>query len=371
MNIDLKITGGTIKALCDIQIEKKSYSFSLGSTLKIIRVMNNGCPVEIEPSKLIEVEFRPQMRQYHLINLTPGRLVVEYEGELTGWFLFMEDELRHFSFYNAWYPTLLENEDVYEITLQCDNRYEMVQGDYNQQTHTWHYSTKNQSFTDCNIMLINREKAKKLITGNTVIWYFRKEQEAAACLFHNTFSKLSDFYFELYGYRNSMESTIVFLPDKYPGMGAYQRTGLTVFAETSNNLEWLSHVLSHEMGHGYSNGACCTSWEDWINETHAEWNALLYELKYNPAFFEQLMQSKKKNYSGDYNIKPNGEDRPSDVHETGTLIYYEIYQRLGTEAIITLLKTFDALQVKDTEHFIQAIKEANRPLYELLLSRLY
>ena len=92
MNIDLRINDGTIKALCDIQVAKKSYSFSLSSTLKIIKVMNNGCPVEIESSKIIEVEFRPQMRQYQLINLIPGRLVIEYEGELTGWFLFMTDE---------------------------------------------------------------------------------------------------------------------------------------------------------------------------------------------------------------------------------------------------------------------------------------
>lgn len=371
MNIDLRINGDTIKALCDIQVAKKYYRFSLNSTLKIIKVTNNGCPVEIEPCEIITVEFRPPMRQYQLNNLIPGRLLIEYEGELTGWFLFMTDELLHFSFYNAWYPTLLEHEDVYEITLQCDERYEMVQGIYNQQSHTWYYSTKNQSFTDCNIMLINKEKAKKLIAGNTIIWYFQKEQEEAAKVFYNTFSKLSDFYFELYGYHNSMESIIVFLPDKYPGMGAYQRTGLTVFAETSNNLEWLSHVLSHEMGHGYSNGASCTSWEDWINETHAEWNALLYELKYNPQFFERLMQSRKKKYSGDYKIRPNGESRPSDVHETGTLIYYEIYQHLGAGAIITLLKTFDALQIKDTEHFMQALSKEDRTLYVLLLSKLY
>ena len=83
------------------------------------------------------------------------------------------------------------------------------------------------------------------------------------------------------------------------------------------------------------------------------------------------MQSRKKKYSGDYKIRPNGESRPSDVHETGTLIYYEIYQHLGAGAIITLLKTFDALQIKDTEHFMQALSKEDRTLYVLLLSKLY
>ncbi len=35
-------------------------------------------------------------------------------------------------------------------------------------------------------------------------------------------------------------------------------------------------VNAHELAHEWCSGANCVSWEDWLNETTAEWSMLLY-----------------------------------------------------------------------------------------------
>ena len=370
MNITLEIHDYAIHVLCDIKITDNYYSFALNQKLKIKNIYNNGKVVCIDSCEFLDVDFRPKMCKYQLIDLSPGTLNIEYERELSGWFLFMQKELFHFSFYNAWYPTMLSHEETYEIDLAYDNQYELIQGIYNPSLNTWHYTTQNQDFVDCNIMLINKKYAIKLNVDNAVIWYFENDQKDAAKTFCNTLKDVSNFYYQLYGYHKSGDLTIVLLPEKYKGMGAYQRTGLTVFAETIKSNDWITHSISHEIGHNYANGASCTSWEDWLNETHAEWNALLFELKHNPQLFDKLMQLKSNQYKGDYQIKPLGETRPEDVHETGTLIYYDIYQQLGEEAIITLLKTFDSLEIKDTAHYLEELSKKDNDLFLLLSSKL-
>ena len=370
MNIDLKWQGNSIFVQCDIAITQGEYQFSLNDLLRITKIRNNETDTEIDSQQHVNLPFRPLLRQYQMKKLAPGVLHVEYEGQLNGNFLFMEENIRLFGFYNAWYPLVTGGDEVYDITVHGDDRYELIQGAYEPESGVWKYSTGGQQFVDCHIMLINKEKACRLTAEYADIWYFHQEQEKVAWAFFRGFSQVSEFYRQLYGRGIAGKSIIVLLPEKYKGMGAYQRTGLTVFAEVSENTERLQHVLFHEIGHNYATGASCTSWEDWLNETHAEWSALLYEQKYHPAFFEQLMQEKRRRYTGSYRLKPDGENRPWDVHQTGTLIYDDIYRQFGAEAVEMLLKTFDELTVKDTEHFLQALAKENEVLYEMLQSKI-
>ena len=367
MNIDLELHGEKIYVKCNMHLTQSECRFALNSLLKITKIRNNDADAVITSEQIVNMPFRPPLRQYQLDNLVPGVLYVEYEGCLNGNFLFMEENIKLFGFYNAWYPLVADDEEPYEVTVHADKEYELIQGVYDPASSTWAYSTKDQDFVDCHIMLINREKACRLTAEHVDIRYFHKEQEKAAQAFFRGFSEVYEFYKNLYGHGIAGNSTIVLLPEKYRGMGAYQRTGLTVFAEVCENTEWLLHMLFHELGHNYATGAPCTSWEDWLNETHAEWSALLYELKYHPAFFEQLMQVRQQRYTGTYRLKPDGENRPQDVHQTGTLIYENIYRQFGTEAIVTLLQTFDELKVKDTAHFLQALAEKNHTLCKILL----
>ena len=174
---------------------------------------------------------------------------------------------------------------------------------------------------------------------------------------------------DLYSNNKIQDLSIVILPNKYK-IGPYIRDGLIVFSYLHENMDMIIHALAHEIGHSYAKGADCFTWEDWLNETHAEWSALLYELKYNSELFEQLLNKQKLKYKGDYRIRTKDNSRPGDVHVVGTLVYYDLYLKYGKETIIFLLKVFDQLDNKNTEEFFNVIKQKNKVIYEELMCKI-
>ncbi|WP_412891884.1 hypothetical protein [Beduini sp.] len=355
MQLYLEIKENKITVQCQIMVSSDSFSFALGATLEVFHFKNNQTEVfpVVEP---YEFQFRPPMKKYTLSKLEKGILSFEYYGILEGNLLFMQEEIYHFSLYNGWYPIGFDVMEEYELTVKCEEAYKLINGCFDSDARCWHYTTQNQSLVDCNIMLINKAKAHCLENDGISLYYFNDEYKKILQLFFEEYTSIYQFYLSLYQNNKLNFNTIVFLPKKFQ-LGAYKRDNLIVFSEVSKDLKKEIHKLAHEMAHAYAVGADMHSWEDWLNETHAEWSALLYEEEYHPAYFEHLIQIKKENYQGDWRLNPKDGHRPNDVHETGTLLYYKIYQKYGSEAIRTLLRAFDRSEEKQTTAFLNMLME--------------
>ena len=101
------------------------------------------------------------------------------------------------------------------------------------------------------------------------------------------------------------------------------------------------HILAHEIGHAYAAGADTISYHDWLNETHAEWSALLYLEKFRRKLFEDLtekMEAESRASDKTLCLRECGDRRPDNVHRTGTLIYYRIFKEYGEEVIAVLVE---------------------------------
>lgn len=49
------------------------------------------------------------------------------------------------------------------------------------------------------------------------------------------------------------------------------------------------YLLAHEMGHSYAFGADANTWQDWLNETHAEWSAMTYWYDADRVYFKERL----------------------------------------------------------------------------------
>ncbi len=361
MKLDLRIDGEKISVLCEIPVQKDSYSFALAHTLDLQDAFNNLEKITPDSVEPCEMEFRPPMKKYTFSGLQNGILQFSYSGTLEGFFLFMQEELYHYSLYNGWYPVGFDAEEDCDVVVHRDDSYELINGVYRPDSRDWYYSTKGQSLKDCNILLINKAKSFHSCQGKVSVWYFDQTYADSVGQILEAYTSINEFYVSLYGNDKVTETSIVILPEKYH-IGAYQRDHLTVFSELNVDPKQLRHHLAHELGHNYAFGADCNTWEDWLNETHAEWSALLYELVHDPDFFEQQINEQIREYHGTGSLRPNGDQRPSDVHETGTLLYYDLYRKYGAEGIRTLLQTFDQLPIKNTAHFLNALSKKDERL---------
>ena len=110
------------------------------------------------------------------------------------------------------------------------------------------------------------------------------------------------------------------------------------------------------------------SWEDWLNETHAEWSALLYALDTAPDLFDCLIAELQERYAQRaVALHPADNSRPQDVHSAGAWLYYGIYQQYGRGAIEMLLRIFSQMEVKTTACFISSVAQQSKEIADVLL----
>ena len=158
------------------------------------------------------------------------------------------------------------------------------------------------------------------------------------------------------------------------GGGAYFRKELMVVDKYSGdaNEEEIRKsaicLLGHELGHIWFNGADSSSWEDWLNETGAEWAALCYiqylitrsnNDEWLKELFEQELIRHREQAKGTPVIQPplSGKRPPTGVHQRGVVLWFEIYKKYGIDTIITIMRTLAELPLKTTNIFMAALRE--------------
>jgi len=116
-------------------------------------------------------------------------------------------------------------------------------------------------------------------------------------------------------------------------------------------------MVAHELAHFWCSGADCYSWEDWLNETTAEWAALLYALKSgNTALFDSIINPHLENVNKYPPIKTSDGTRALGVHTKGTVLFLEIYKLFGIQVMEDLIKLFAILEIKTTDYYLEKIK---------------
>lgn len=142
--------------------------------------------------------------------------------------------------------------------------------------------------------------------------------------------------------------------------GGYFTPNVIVSTAMPDDMERLSHWLAHEVAHSWCMGAPM-DWNDWLNETTAEWSALLWELSRGnkPLFERKIEEAKGRLIPGGVIKTPDG-SRPPDVHHRGVLLFYLLYKVYGEKAVAHLLTIFQQLPLpKTTEKYLAAVREYN------------
>ena len=230
----------------------------------------------------------------------------------------------------------------------------MIGAEYLEEKDVWLY--RQTSEIDCNIIGVCKEKYFVMEDEELSLFYPDERMRDKVEPYYRGYHEIAEFYRSFYGNDKMGKMTLFFLPDIGEDFGGYKRDGLIVFTAVKADIPSALHHIAHELAHSYAMGADCYSWEDWLNETHAEWSALLYELEKDEAFFEPCLAKTRERY-GDRKLafKENGEEHQEFVHEAGVLVYEKIYRRYGADSIRTILRTFDHLSEKSTAKLLETL----------------
>ena len=362
MKLKLWVEGKKIRVECSVFVKKEDFCFALAKSFTITKATCNQREILVQGEDY-DLLDRPPMKKYHFTQLQTGELTFWYEGGLEGlWateqapegpYSCLRDEVFAFSTLNGWYPMEFDA-DLCEVEVQVGKEWRVIGAEYLEEKDVWLY--RQTSEIDCNIIGVCKEKYFVMEDEELSLFFPDERMRDKVEPYYRGYHEIAEFYRSFYGNDKMGKMTLFFLPDIGEDFGGYKRDGLIVFTAVKEDIPSAIHHIAHELAHSYAMGADCYSWEDWLNETHAEWSALLYELEKDEAFFEHCLAKTGKRY-GDRKLalKENGEEHQEFVHEAGVLVYEKIYRRYGADSIRTILRTFDHLSEKSTAKLLETL----------------
>jgi hypothetical protein len=350
-----------VKCIITFDTPITDFRFSLSTLLTIDNVSTN-TDSEWKIIKEWQTLWQHKCNEIEVSSKLPmQKLTIEYHGRISGWCNIIEDKRSALSIYSAWtiFETSIPLKFIFKIEKMED--YLIINARYDVSEKLWIYGETDHDIG--NIIALKNGRYHVENMGNFNYYYLNEAEKAYADNYTFYYNEILKFYSSVFNEKTINKINIVSLGLE-EGDGAYFRKELIVIdkinisedkdAIRKNTIS----LLGHELGHNWFKGADITTWEDWLNETGAEWAALLYILSLNDKeYFESHLSWAKEKYKDTPVIKSPDSKRPDEgVHIRGVMLFYEIYCKYGAETILKILQILADLKEVKTNNFLSELR---------------
>lgn len=275
--------------------------------------------------------------------------------------------------YAPWYP-LSEHIDnsLYKVKIQIDSNYKILSsGNTSKHKGIWEI-VQNQPSIDCVIIgsnnFENSTDAKNQSNINT--YYMDNELAEVASRINYQASWLFKKFSETFGEIKN-DGIDIFLAPRHDG-GGYCRDNLIVLTTSvdgsiENNIKDASpeqqiktfRFIAHELSHLWWNKAESTSWEDWLNESFAEYSSLMVTREfYGEKEFLRLInlyKEKTLNLPAIRGIDRSDQNAFNVLYAKGAVLLHQLQIMIGAERFKELLKNIHRKKIKNTLDFMDEL----------------
>lgn len=365
--IDLEFNQNELAAelKCCFRPAVRQFTFNLNSLLEVDQITSDSISLRWHKQREQELVFRARSSEIR-VEAENGfnNLTIRYHGKISGWCNILEENRKALSFYSVWYPqetSVALPDIIIRIHGLCD--YFILNAEYDWIQKTWTYGGR--GYDTGNIIALKRGHYAISNEGVFSLYYLSREEAEAGDYLKHYFQSVSDYYQNnLFQPKEIKKIDVVslLLPE---ASGAYFRKELIVLSQIMGEdyprgtLQMnLAYLMAHELGHNWCSGADCSTWEDWLNETTAEWSSLLYAWdRGDSELFTFILDSRSMNYTKCPPIRTADGSRPEGVHQKGTVLFYEIFKEYGEDVVREMLRTFVSLEEKTTKAFLMVLRE--------------
>jgi aminopeptidase N len=208
--------------------------------------------------------------------------------------------------------------------------------------------------------------------GYRVFFHYESLQDKTAECLSNDLANILDYYATWFGEDKKGEIFTVIQSPRDKG-GDYARKSLIVLSRLTDEKYITQHELfvrnlGHETAHFWWNRAPANSWEDWLNESFAEYSALLIIRKmFGAEAYNKWIADKNAAVK---NIPPIwGFDRnnmkasegpdiiEANLYSKGPLLLHRLSSRIGDEAFKLLCNEMVRTSVSSTDSFLSLLEK--------------
>lgn len=368
MTITLELFDNSFEAEAHIEFDdnKKELSFILNNDLYISSITSPNCDISFSKTETFEPIFRPLSQKITVTSNSPmSEVYIKYSGSIhfdeankKNWHNEISKDFVSLNWYSVWFPDYLSvNISADKVIVKNGHKWFVVKAEYDKNNDVWIYG--NQGYDGYNIAAYAKDKLQIVSSPHMDIFFIDKSIKDTAQKSVDTYNEIINFYNEiLFDKRDISKLDVVCAYPYIQTGGAYRRKDLMWCTAPDNDEFQRTYLFAHETAHIWCSGADCGSWEDWLNETTADWSALLFALyKNNTALFNNILKPKIKQYSELPAIKTADGSRPDGVHEKGTVLFYQIYQKYGYDTMVEIVRCFSRLEQKKTQNFLDGLRK--------------
>lgn len=284
--------------------------------------------------------------------------------------------------YTPWFPFLPEEEFSSRVTVRIDADYGLVGlGVCERRDGSW-LLTQDEPGSDIVILAAPRllRTDSQAARGPVVAWYTDGSDADLATELADHGRVALDHFCRWFGANPGVgaQPTIVIAP-RVAG-GGYARPGLVVMSRPENGSK-PDHLntfrwIAHEFAHLWWRLAPTTTWEDWLNESFAEYSALiaLRECQGQAAYADRLatLRAKGENLPPLIGLPRNDEQAYAALYAKGPVILADLETQIGGGAMSAFLREALRRKVKSTERLLAVLADvAGDGAAELLALRLH
>lgn len=343
----------------------------------------------ISNTQMIKLDFKKEFNKGDVIDLF-FRYKGAYSDEgmkING----ISENIVEMGIYSPWFPITESIEGCsFKTDIKINEQYILLGSPSISKIDGGWRIEQEEPFYDCSFIALNTSVGRFNISSNdtSIGFYYTDDKYKEIC--KNLSEKISsviNFYSENFGEIRKTDLSIVVLPrDNSNSGGGYNRPGLVVLPDlldwqTGNSEkygegeQYAFEYLSHEIAHLWWNKAPLRTYEDWLNESFAEYSSLLSVENF---ISKEAFQSKINKYKNHSINLPSilGIDRDSDVafdtlYMKGPVILNSFREYVGDKQFFELLNNVHKSSVSQTEDFIASVErvcgeEAGHKIYEML-----
>ncbi|MFP4547379.1 MAG: M1 family aminopeptidase [Fidelibacterota bacterium] len=355
--------------------------FYLQRNLAIKEFSVNGKNIANPDTAASDNRFMPQARKIYLEDDLPARgpvrIQLEYEGKLDDLpSLFanrISEEWTEIGLYYPWFPFNPDFFRLFTYTVEVEtykDHHIFGIGEITKNLHSVQIKSAVPT-TDMVICMTEDIAEFEMPLGNNSLRIFHQHlPDTTTGAIANNIQSIKKHYENWFGAKN-IDITII--DSKRTKGGGYARIGGIVFSNIDpegydERLTNFTRYFAHELAHLWWFRAKTDSWQDWLNESFAEYSALMVLREtFGEQEFQSRMAQKQKNIDNTppvWGLDRNGVKYKiayNVLYNKGPVLLYQLEKKTGKEKFMQLGRKMAVENINTTDELLTLLSKLEGP----------
>lgn len=259
--------------------------------------------------------------------------------------------------YTGWFPFNFESKNYsYNLEFEIPKNYQIISSGNIKETNT-KTSIKNiYNYKDIPVIISDKFQIFKPKNQNITFYGIELSEEQIKDI-KNTSDNIYDYFETNFEKNDSKNLMIAVNPFAHPM--SYARKGFISLSLKNGFANSDKKTLAHEIGHLWWKNASFGTYEEWLNESFAEFSALKWmEQNLSNVEFKEFLKKYETAYEKPIKISqtnPDSDNWYSIVYFKYPFVLYKLEQKIGSKTMLEFLKATYNHKISNTKDLLKLL----------------